>query len=220
MQANLDIQYGLSLSYDVPVTYYSTGGLGELIPDLEQPNQTVNQNEPYLEQLHYLLSLPDTELPTVLSTSYGDDEQSVPDSYKNATCSLIAQLGGRGVSVIFSSGDTGPGSGCQTNDGTNRTRFTPIFPATCPFVTSVGGTVHVMPERAVSFSSGGFSDFWPRPGYQDAAVSTYLEILGVLGDPWAGLYNPAGRGFPDVAAQGRNYSIYDQGKLRKISGTS
>ena len=216
-EANLDIQYGVSLSYDIPVTYYSTAGRGVLVPDLDQPNISANSNEPYLDQLHYLLSLSDEDLPTVLSTSYGEDEQSVPESYTNTTCQLFAQLGARGVSVIFSSGDTGVGSACQTNDGKNTTRFLPIFPAACPFVTSVGGTVHVEPEQAIYFSSGGFSDRFPRPSYQDKAVRTYLSILG---NTWDGLYNPAGRGFPDVAAQGRNFTIYDQGRKRLIGGTS
>ena len=93
-------------------------------------------------------------------------------------------LGARGVSLTFSSGDGGVGDGnptppvqgCLTNDGRNVTRFLPLFPSSCPLyvlswmysypcrfthpcysVTSVGGTVFV-PERAVSFSGGGFSD--------------------------------------------------------------
>jgi tripeptidyl-peptidase-1 len=35
VEANLDIQYAVALSYKMPVTYYSTGGRGELVPDLE-----------------------------------------------------------------------------------------------------------------------------------------------------------------------------------------
>lgn len=72
------MQIALPLSYPVKATYYSTGGLGELVPDLDQPNQTTNQNEPYLDFLHYLLELPDKKLPTTLSISYGENEQSVP----------------------------------------------------------------------------------------------------------------------------------------------
>ncbi len=34
-EANLDIQYALALGYKTPVTYYSTGGRGPLVPDLE-----------------------------------------------------------------------------------------------------------------------------------------------------------------------------------------
>ncbi|KAI9647821.1 Tripeptidyl-peptidase sed2 [Ciborinia camelliae] len=222
-EANLDIQYTAALGYDTNLTYYSTGGLGDLIPDLDQPTQNDNQNEPYLDYLHYMLSLPNDELPQTITTSYGEDEQSVPEAYSRIVCNMFGQLGARGVSVLFSSGDTGVGSACQTNDGKNTTRFLPIFPAACPYVTSVGATRYVEPESAVSFSSGGFSDRWPRPLYQHDAVKDYLDILG---DRWKGLYNPHGRGFPDVAAQGVRFHIIESdpftGALRdaQVSGTS
>lgn len=169
-----------------------------------------------------MLALPNRELPQTLSTSYGEDEQSVPESYARTVCNMYGQLGARGVSVVFSSGDNGPGSACQTNDNKGTTRFSPIFPATCPYVTSVGGTVGIEPERAVSFSSGGFSDLWSRPRYQDAAVQQYLSILG---DRWKGLYNAGGRGFPDVAAQGYHFHVVDKNDAGAqmdvlVSGTS
>lgn len=153
----------------------------------------------------------------MLTTSYGEDEQSVPVEFNKKVCNMIGQLGTRGVSVIFSSGDTGVGSACQTNDGKNTTRFLPIFPASCPYVTSVGGTTKVQPEQAVSFSSGGFSDLYDRPSYQDAAVSAYLTKLG---SRWDGLYNAKGRGFPDVAAQGTRYRVVDKGTQISVGGTS
>lgn len=84
-------------------------------------------------------------------------------------------------------------------------------------MTSVGGTLHVEPEEAVYFSSGGFSDTWPRPAYQDAAVSAYLAQLG---DRWQGLYNPQGRGFPDVAAQGYRFHVVSGGLEILVGGTS
>ncbi|KAH0559517.1 hypothetical protein GP486_003964 [Trichoglossum hirsutum] len=215
-EANLDVQYGISMSHPVPNTYFTTGGLGPLVPDLDQPTAADNQNEPYLDFLHYILGLEDHELPQTLTTSYGEDEQSVPDSYSRTVCQMFGQLGARGVSVIFSSGDTGVGSACQTNDGKNTTRFLPIFPAACPWVTSVGGTFHVQPERAIFFSSGGFSDRFPRPQYQDTAVKDYLKLLG---DQWKGLFNPNGRGFPDVAAQSSRFHFIDQGREGLIDGT-
>ncbi|XXH03518.1 hypothetical protein Hte_009923 [Hypoxylon texense] len=217
VEANLDMQYAASIGFNTEIRYYSTGGRGPLVPDLDQPDPENGSNEPYLEYLEYLLDLPDEELPHTLTTSYGEDEQSVPRTYVEKVCTMFGQLGARGVSVLFSSGDTGPGSACQTNDGKNTTRLLPIFPAACPTVTSVGGTVGVAPEHAVSFSSGGFSDIFPAPAYQKAAVAAYV---GSIGDAFAGLYNPAGRGFPDVAAQGRNFSVYTQGALIKVGGTS
>ncbi|KAL8862715.1 MAG: hypothetical protein Q9178_001213 [Gyalolechia marmorata] len=217
VEASLDVDYAYSLSYPTPAIYYSTGGRGELVPDLDQPTPADNQNEPYLDFLHYILAKPDSELPTTLTTSYGEDEQSVPERYTNMTCSLFAQLGARGVSVLFASGDTGPGSACQTNDGKNTTRLLPIFPAACPYVTAVGGTYRIQPEIAIGFSSGGFSDRFPRPAYQNTAVTQYLNKIG---DTFQGLYNPNGRGFPDVAAQAYNFTVIDKGAEVRVGGTS
>lgn len=215
-EASLDIQYAAALAYNTLTTYYTTGGRGPAVPLVGESDETESTNEPYLEQLHYLLNLPDEELPAVLSTSYGEDEQSVPESYSNATCNLFAQLGARGVSVIFSSGDSGVGESCIANDGTERTRFQPTFPASCPFVTSVGGTYGIKPEKAIGFSGGGFSERFARPKYQDGMVGRYLEELG---DRWDGLYNRTGRGIPDVAAQAANFIVVDKGNMIKIGGT-
>ncbi|KAF2729636.1 tripeptidyl-peptidase-like protein [Polyplosphaeria fusca] len=218
VEANLDIQYTAGLvSPAIVANYYSTPDRGPLVPDLDQPDIDANQNEPYLEFFTYLVGLEDDKLPSVLSTSYGEDEQSVPEEYSKKVCDMIGQLGTRGVSVIFSSGDTGVGSACQTNDGKNTTRFLPIFPASCPYVTAVGGTYKINPEQAIYFSSGGFSDRWERPSYQDTAVSAYLEKLG---SRWDGLYNGKGRGFPDVAAQGSSFRVIDKGAQISVGGTS
>lgn len=218
-EASLDVDYAIGLS-NASAIYYTTGGRGPLVPDLDQPDPNDISNEPYLDQLHYLMSLSDEDLPAVLTTSYGENEQSLPEKYTNKACDMFSQLGARGVSIIFSSGDDGPGSSCQTNDGKNTTRFNPIFPASCPFVTSVGGTFRTPEEpeieQAIYFSSGGFSDRYKRPDYQNAAVEGYLDQLG---SRWEGLFNPRGRGFPDVAALASNFSVMDHGKVGLLSGT-
>ncbi|KAJ6023848.1 Peptidase S8/S53 subtilisin/kexin/sedolisin [Penicillium herquei] len=216
-EANLDLQYIVGVSSPVPVTEFSTGGRAPLVPDLDQPDPNDNSNEPYLDFLQNVLKLSDEEMPQVISNSYGEDEQSVPEKYAKTVCNLYSQLGSRGVSVIFSSGDSGVGAACETNDGQNKTHFPPQFPAACPWVTSVGATTHTYPEKAVYFSSGGFSDLWERPSWQDDAVKSYLTKLG---NKWEGLFNANGRAFPDVAAQGENYAIYEKGSLSSVDGTS
>jgi tripeptidyl-peptidase-1 len=118
--------------------------------------------------------------------------------------------------VIFSSGDSGVGSGCITNDGKKTPTFLPTFPAACPWVTSVGAT-QGQPETAAPFSSGGFSNYWAQPSWQTAAVSKFLTQLG---SKWQGYYNASGRGFPDVSAQGVNFAVYDKGSLTSLEGTS
>jgi tripeptidyl-peptidase-1 len=85
----------------------------------------------------------------------------------------------------------GMGHRCLSNDGTNTTKFEPQFPASCPYVTSVGGTRFVEPEVATSFSSGGFSDYWPTPWYQNDTINAYLKALGSQN---AGYFNKSGRG--------------------------
>ncbi|RPD55433.1 hypothetical protein L226DRAFT_224356 [Lentinus tigrinus ALCF2SS1-7] len=65
-----------------------------------------------------------------------------------------AQLGSRGTTVLFCSGDNGVYS-FPSNSTCDATTFGPTFPRGCPFLTSVGGTQGVTPEVAASFSSGG-----------------------------------------------------------------
>jgi tripeptidyl-peptidase I len=107
--------------------------------------------------------------------------------------------------TLASSRGVGGGS-CQTNDGTKVVRFQPEFPASCakvflpstsiahtllgPFVTAVGGTVKINPEVAVSFSGGGFSNYFAQPSYQTAKVETFLTALGSTNK---GLFNASGR---------------------------
>lgn len=222
-EADLDVQFAFGLSHPIAPTFFSTGGMPPFIPDIDTPTDT---NEPYTEWLDFILS--DPSPPLTISTSYGDDEQTVPESFAQRVCAGFAQLGARGVSLMFSSGDGGVGDGdpdpatqtCFTNDGRNKTAFIPGFPASCPFVTAVGATTQTAPEVAVSdfFSGGGFSNFFARPSYQDKDVTNYLKTLPK--GTYAGLFNPNGRAIPDVAAQGDNLKVFIGGESFLIGGTS
>ncbi|EGR45082.1 uncharacterized protein TRIREDRAFT_123865 [Trichoderma reesei QM6a] len=217
-EANGDVQYAVAMGYHVPVRYYAVGGENhDIIPDLDLVDTTEEYLEPFLEFASHLLDLDDDELPRVVSISYGANEQLFPRSYAHQVCDMFGQLGARGVSIVVAAGDLGPGVSCQSNDGSARPKFIPSFPATCPYVTSVGSTRGIMPEVAASFSSGGFSDYFARPAWQDRAVGAYL---GAHGEEWEGFYNPAGRGFPDVAAQGVNFRFRAHGNESLSSGTS
>ncbi|EIW76284.1 tripeptidyl peptidase A [Coniophora puteana RWD-64-598 SS2] len=218
-EANLDVQYAFGVAQPLAGTFYSTAGTPPFTPDKNEPT---NGNEPYIDWLDFVLN--QTSLPSVISTSYGDDEQTVPVDYAQRVCQGFQTLGSRGVSVTFSSGDSGVGDGssdpssttCIANNGTNAIKFLPAFPASCPYVTTVGATQNV-PEVAASFSGGGFSNIFARPSYQDDAVSAFLTGLG---DTYAGLYNASGRAYPDVSAQGVNFDIVLGGSHTGVSGTS
>ncbi|KAI0797010.1 tripeptidyl peptidase A [Abortiporus biennis] len=220
VEANLDTQYAFGLTFPTPGTFFTVGGS----PPIDIDNHTpTNTNEPYQDWVDYMLGHPNP--PQTVSTSYGDDEQTVPESYARRVCNGFAQLGARGVSLLFSSGDFGVGDGnpdpetqvCQTNDGRNVTRFIPTFPATCPFVTSVGGTIKI-PEVAVDFSGGGFSDLFSTPSYQQEAVNAFLQQLPE--GTYPGLFNPSGRGFPDISAQSERFIVFVGGQRGHVGGTS
>ncbi|EXJ57779.1 uncharacterized protein A1O5_12337 [Cladophialophora psammophila CBS 110553] len=221
LEANLDLQTILGIVYPTPVTLYSTGGEPPFQPD---DLTETNTNEPYLTWLLFLRDQDITTIPKIISTSYGDHEQTVPQSYAKTVCNQFAALGAQGISLFFSSGDSGVGenSSCITNDGTNRTTFIPIFPASCPYVTSVGGTMNypevVAFDTRNSYASGaGFSNYFPRQKWQDTAVGRYLDRIG---DQFKGLYNRSGRAYPDVAAQGYRYLVFLDETVRSVDGTS
>jgi tripeptidyl-peptidase-1 len=115
------IQSNQQTSADLLIYFLSTGGSPPYIPDANTPTNT---NEPYLDWLNYVLAQP--TIPQTFTTSYGDDEQTVPLDYATSVCNMFAQLGTRGASVLFSSGDSGVGGGSCTT-------FLPNFPASCEF---------------------------------------------------------------------------------------
>ncbi|KAH8983112.1 subtilisin-like protein [Lactarius akahatsu] len=204
-EANIDVQYASAMAYPTPIIFYLAGAMdwsrsGEPLP-----------GDAYIESLGYLLKK--TDIPQTISISYGTYERTVPQEYARAVCILFAQLGARGVSVLYPSGDVGVGENCE--DELGNVRFIPEFPASCPYLTAVGGTKDYDPEVAAPLSGGGFSDHFSRPVYQDVAVSAFLEHQGTQ---YAGLYNPEGRGIPDIAAQAlklitfvRNIGIFVDG---------
>ncbi|KAH8986678.1 subtilisin-like protein [Lactarius akahatsu] len=208
LEANLDIQYAEAMAYPTQHIFYSTGGAPTSLTD-----------DPYIHWLNYLLDQDNVNIPQTISTSYGGYEHTMQLEYVVSVCALFGQLGLRGVSVLFSSGDYGVGVGdCLVPHNSGESvQFLPVFPATCPWVTSVGGTTGHNPEVAASLSSGGFSIYFARQTYQADAISTFLQNLG---DKYNGLYNPLGRGFPDISSQAIKFLTIVGGQLGHTSGTS
>ncbi|KAH8990282.1 subtilisin-like protein [Lactarius akahatsu] len=201
VEANMNIQYASGMAYPTPITYYSVG------------NEPDGEDDPYLSWLNYMLDL--DEIPQTISTSYANKETNWPLDHARSLCDLFMQLGARGVSVLFASGNDGVGAGdCMTN---GNVRFMPTFPASCPWVTAVGGTTRYEPEIAADLSGGGFSDYFKRPDYQDEAVTTFFENIGNM---YQGLYNASGRGLPDIAAQAYRIGVIFRGKYKVVEGTS
>lgn len=117
IESTVDIQYSAAIAYPTRTIFYSVGGNWD-------------------DALHsWLLYMADEEdVPQTIVTTYGIDEVKVPMDYAAKICRMFAQLGSRGVSILYSSGDDGVGEGdCMVKDsrGNDHYQFLPLFPATC-----------------------------------------------------------------------------------------
>jgi tripeptidyl-peptidase-1 len=159
----------------------------------------------------------DESTPPVHIMTYGNQGDGPSQEYRDRLTIELAKLGGRGVSVLVSSGDFG--TGCYV-----CYYFEPSFPATSPYVTSVGATsfleAKIGPEGgARNFKSGGgFSWNFEQPSYQAAVVTHYFATQKQL--PATHYYNAYGRGIPDVSAVGSGYQVILNGKNHEYSGTA
>jgi tripeptidyl-peptidase I len=187
----------------------------------------------------------------VISASYGECEQDLPYDYTARQCNEFMKLGLQGVSITIASGDYGvasiPGDGGPNGClGPEGKVFNPQYPSNCPYVTSVGGTqlyadqtvldkestmqVNLGGSAANFSSSGGFSNYFPQPSYQKAAVAQYFaghnppypyySQLQVDVNTTKGLYNRIGRAYPDVSSNGAYMPAYVNGELGQWFGTS
>ncbi|GJJ11841.1 hypothetical protein Clacol_006079 [Clathrus columnatus] len=155
---------------------------------------------------------------TVASFSYGSDEPGDPGTISELQflCQEIMQMTSRGITFVTSAGDNGVAGGDLSEP--SCTTFRMNWPASCPWALSVGAT-QINPdnsESAASLTTGGFSNIFPMPPYQNELVGNYLKQIGSLN---AGLFSPQGRAVPDVAAFGQNIAIIDGGPST-IGGTS
>ncbi|KAJ7737890.1 family S53 protease [Mycena maculata] len=188
-EAVLDIEYTVGLAGGVPVTFISVG---------EDNNDGVMGA---IDIVTSLLGETDEARPTVLTISYGFNEEDLTIALSRGVCQAYMQLGAVGTSVLFASGDV----------------FVPAAPSGCPFITSVGGSAGLPPQVAANFSSGGFSNYFTVPYYQANDVRTYVASIG---EQYAGLYNTTGRGYPDIAAQAESVEIAWKGNFTLVEGTS
>ncbi|KAJ3820218.1 peptidase S8/S53 domain-containing protein [Lentinula raphanica] len=258
-ESHLDLQYGMGLvTPKLNVTLYQVG-------DTVNPNTSFNNfldaldgsycsyeggDDPTIDAIY-----PDTQPggydgppacgtakpASVISTSYGYNEADLTSFYATRQCNEYAKLGLMGVTVVYSSGDSGVagnGQQCLNDDGSQSatgTRFNPSFPGSCPYVTSVGATQIAAgnsvndPEVAAArvtatgafYSGGGFSNVFKVPDYQKDAVATYLKNFKTDNFTSA-VFNSSGdsRAFPDLATNGAAYVVAGAGEFVLEWGTS
>jgi subtilase family serine protease len=177
----------------------------------------------------------DDGLANIVSNSWGDYGEAVPDDVITGEQNQHIQAAGEGIGLYFSSGDNG-------DEVANIGYASPDFPASSPFVTSVGGTsLAVGGNGAYQFETGwgstrdqilkasngtlsyaeplpgsqfrggaggGTSAVFAQPAYQKGVVPNSLALAGGDGQP--------ARVSPDVAALADPYTGF-QIALRPIT---
>ena len=116
VEALLDIEYIEAVANPIPLTV------------IYSPSYSL------LNWVNQVISLPSP--PLVNSVSYGNDEvQQTSPQYMESVNIRFMIAGALGISILFASGD----QGVWGRSGVGK-KFNPDFPATSPYVTSVGGT--------------------------------------------------------------------------------
>lgn len=176
--------------------------------------------------LHRLI---DSNRVDVITNSWGEVEDALNPARLGAYRDVFLQAAAQGISVLYSSGDNGD----NTDGDVSAHAAHANYPASDPWITSVGGT-SVAPANAsgsrLAFETGwdtgyslhgtggwsdwaylfggggGFSKVFPEPYYQKGVVTS--RYLG----------RPAARAYPDLANVADPYTGYTIGYHDAASG--
>ncbi|KAF7346748.1 Family S53 protease-like protein [Mycena sanguinolenta] len=212
LEGQIDIQYTVGIAGNVPTTYVLDFSNDAVMSYMDTINWILAQENPPDGIHNELWERGGSDTTNLCNVSFLQSLLHFSTFLRcfRSICNGYMQLAAIGVSMIFASGDGGAADNEQ-----GCTEFVPMFPPTCPYVTSVGGTFFQPPTAFVS-SAGGFSNYFSVPSYQSADTSAYLASIG---DVYSGMYNPSGRGFPDVASEWEVFIVNDGG-VTSIGGTS
>ncbi|XP_037550851.1 tripeptidyl-peptidase 1 [Nematolebias whitei] len=207
LEASLDVEYIMSTGANISTWVFTNPGRHE-------------SQEPFLQWMVLLSNM--SALPWVHTISYGDDEDSLSAAYMMRINTEFMKAGVRGISLLFASGDSG--AGCRHLNPTQNV-FRPSFPASSPYVTTVGGTSFKNPFKVTYevtdyISGGGFSNVFKMPDYQVGSVQGYLKAAAATLPP-VSYFNASGRAYPDMAALSDNYWVVNNRiPIPWVSGTS
>ena len=117
-EANLDVMYMLAVANTPTINYYSSERMSWfLVTVLYSPKPP----------------------PLVISISYSSEERYISRGEADTLEEALKMLGVMGVTVLASAGDDGVSPVGARLDA-SRCSYTPLYPASCPYIVSVGAT--------------------------------------------------------------------------------
>jgi subtilase family serine protease len=168
----------------------------------------------------------------ILSVSWGQCEAEVPAADQKALETLFQQANAQGQVIYVAAGDQGS-TGCFTGNTTD-TRVVPVYPATLPFATGVGGTgftgsgaevVWNESDLGEGATGGGVTAVWCMPAYQDRTKIPNVINPNSRADTASGCATKHFREVPDITADAdpnTGYAVFVAGSWQPggIGGTS
>ncbi|KAK4124708.1 subtilisin-like protein [Parathielavia appendiculata] len=216
LEANLDYQYTMAMANPIPVTNIQVGDLivqGNLNIMLAAFNK------------HYCRTGLDPQFDPVYPNP-------LPGGYNATDCGTHTPP--RVIAIMYAWNEA------WYSDAEGH--FASVFPAACPWVTSVGGTQFLpvaaangsnsstvspfpgetaLDNNSTVSSGGGFSRVFPAPWYQGNLTREYLAAApGAAELARQGYFDVNGRGYPDISAMGKSFLVSLHGGYRAVSGTS
>ena len=125
MEADLDVEYISAVGRNVDTWFISTS---------EHANGV---QEDFLSWITQQVNT--TDSPWVHSISYAVEESTIPQSYIDRLNTEFQKFGVSGRTVLFASGD----SGVECESRVFGKKYHPNWPASSPYITSVGGTTDI-----------------------------------------------------------------------------
>lgn len=158
-EANLDLQMAYPLVYPQQITFFQTpadtfkGGLAnDFLAAVDSSYCTYDggndpENDPTYPAFQGFQGPAQCgvyNITNVLSISFAKDESGVPAHYIQRQCHEWMKLALQGVTVLVAAGDRGVSGnfGCSVPPAgsPSKSAFNPLYPGTCPYVTTVGAT--------------------------------------------------------------------------------
>lgn len=262
-ESNLDLEYAMTLVHPQKVTLYQVGdiiGGASFNNFLDAFDSTYcDGDDPDADAIYPDLTPggykgPKTcgayDATKVISISYAYTEHDLTPAYEQRQCNEYLKLGLMGTSFLVSSGDNGvagnsdlcidagvgsPGVNAIYTDGSYGV-FSPMFPAGCPYITTVGATEVIEETNIVDAlannsqteqtlttfarSGGGFSNVFDLPDYQAETVRKWFANNPPTYSSELFNNSQRTRGYPDISANGANYAFAVNSQWSLTYGTS
>lgn len=188
-ESTLDVQYIMAIGLNIPCSFWTVNGWMYDFTTLVQQRQSRGNPVPLVFSMSYAWA----EADQCEVTGNGETCAQVGGSsttYVQQTSANFQKLGASGITLLGASGDAGAASK-ENIDCNSSPPIQPNFPASSPYITTVGGT---MLQNGGSSLTGNLPPFCTEPGISCAGggveiVSSVPQALITTGGGFSNVFS-------------------------------